>query len=292
MTDGWSKYTLTAARSHAPMSRPTSGTIDIHSHIIVPAAAELVAPYPVRTNDGLSADTVAVGRKQLADRRPHMRDLAIRLPDLDAMGLERQVIKPSPQQCYYEVPVDIAVKAARLVNDGMAEFAARRPDRFIPFGSVPMPESTAAVSELEYCVHKLGFKGVQILTNVAGRELSDPAFEPFWAKADELKVLVVIHPAGFTEPRRLSRFYFDNVIGNPLDTTVAVHHLIFGGVMERHPNLRILAVHGGAYSAAYSGRMDHAWGARSDLRGTLPKPPSHYLRKFYVDTVVFTRPPT
>ena len=151
-----------------------------------------------------------------------------------------------------------------------------------------MPESTAAVLELEYCVQKLGFKGVQILTNVAGRELSDPAFESFWAKAEELKVLVVIHPAGFTEPRRLSRFYFDNVIGNPLDTTVAVHHLIFGGVMERHPNLRILAVHGGAYAAAYSGRMDHAWGARSDSRGTLPNPPSHYLRKFYVDTVVFT----
>ncbi len=131
MTDGWSKYTLTAARSHNPSSRPrpTSGTIDLHSHIIVPAAAELVAPYPARTNDVTSADTIVVGRKQLADRRPHMLDLAVRLPDLDAMGLERQVIKPSPQQCYYEVPADVAVKAARLVNDGMAEFwrSAARP---------------------------------------------------------------------------------------------------------------------------------------------------------------------
>jgi aminocarboxymuconate-semialdehyde decarboxylase len=290
MSEGWSKYTLTAARSHSPSSRPrpTSGTIDIHSHIIVPAADELVAPYLAKVNDGTSADTIAVGRKQLAERRPHMLDLAIRLPDLDAMGLERQVIKPSPQQCYYDVPPDVAVKSARLVNDGVAEFAARRPDRFIPFGSVPMSEPTAAVSELDYCARKLGFKGIQILTNVAGRELSDPAFEPFWAKAEELKVLVVIHPAGFTEPRRLSRFYFGNVIGNPLDTTVAVHHLIFDGVLERYPELRILAVHGGAYAAAYSGRMDHAWGARSDSLGTLPKPPSHYLRKLYVDTVVFT----
>ena len=92
-----------------------------------------------------------------------------------------------------------------------------------------------------------------------------------------------IHPAGFTEPRRLARYYFNNVIGNPLDTTVAVHNLIFDGVLERFPNLRILAVHGGAFAAAYSGRMDHAWGARSDSHGSLPKPPTHYLRKFYFD---------
>ena len=211
MTDGWSKYTLTAARSHAPMSRPTSGTIDIHSHIIVPAAAELVsAPYPVRTNDGLSADTVAVGRKQLADRRPHIcAILPSACPTLTPWVSNARSSSHLLNNVTTRDPVDIAVKAARLVNDGMAEFAARRPDRFIPFGSVPMPELTAAVSELEYCVHKLGFKGVQILTNVAGRELSDPAFEPFWAKADELKVAGCypssrLHRAAQTSPASTS----------------------------------------------------------------------------------------
>ena len=248
MTDVWSKYAPTAARDIKALSRPrpASGTIDVHSHIVIPAAAELAGPHLSRSNDVASPDTVALGRKQLVERRPHMTDLAVRIPDLDAMGIERQVIKPSPQQCYYDVPDEISVKAARLVNDGMAEFAARRPDRFIPFGSVPMPVPSEAVSELERCVRQLGFRGIQLLTNVRGNELSDPAYEPFWAKAEELGVLVVIHPAGFTEPRRLSRFYFGNVIGNPLDTTVAVHHLIFDGVLERYPNLRILAVHGGA----------------------------------------------
>jgi len=135
---------------------------------------------------------------------------------------------------------------------------------------------------------KYGFKGVEILTNVAGRELSDPAFAPFWAKAEELGALVFIHPNGFTEASRLSRFYFNNVIGNPLETTIALHYLIFDGVLERHPNLKILAVHGGGYLASYSGRIDHAWGARSDAHGTLPKPPGEYLRKIYFDTVVFT----
>lgn len=290
MSEIWSKYAPTAARRHVPSSRsrPRVGTIDIHSHVIMPAAAELVAPHLALRSDGAAADTVALGRKQMAERRSRMIDLAERLPELDAMGIERQVIKPSPNQCYYEVPAEIAVKATVLVNDGIAEFASRQPDRLIPFGSVPMSVPSAAVTELQRCVRDLGFKGIQILTNVAGKELSDPSFAPFWAKAEELGTLVVIHPTGFTEPRRLSRFYFGNVIGNPLDTTVAIHHLIFDGVLERHPKLRILAVHGGAYAAGYSGRMDHAWGARSDSHGTLPKPPSYYLGKFFFDTVVFT----
>jgi len=289
MTEIWSKYGPTAARVHRSgleRSRPT-GTIDIHSHVIVPAAAELVAPHLPKALDNTAAETIAINRKQMVERSSRMTDLKDRLPDLDAMGIERQVIKPSPNQCYYEVPSDIAVKAARLVNDGMAEFASRLPNRLVPFGSVPMCEPEAAVAELERCARDLSFKGIQILTNISGRELSDPVFEKFWATAERLGTLVVIHPAGFTEPRRLARFYFGNVIGNPLDTSVAVHHLIFDGVLERYPKLRILAVHGGAYVAAYSGRMDHAWGARSDSRGSLPHPPTYYLRKFYFDTVVF-----
>jgi len=99
---------------------------------------------------------------------------------------------------------------------------------------------------------------------------------------------VIIHPNGFTEGQRLSRFYFNNIIGNPFDTTLALHYLIFDGVLERHPKLKILAVHGGGYLGAYSGRIDHAWGARSDCNVGLPKPPTSYLKQVYVDTVVFT----
>ena len=100
---------------------------------------------------------------------------------------------------------------------------------------------------------------------------------------------MLIHPTGFTQPQRFARFYFNNVIGNPLDTTVALHYLIFDGVFERHPKLRVLSVHGGGFLGAYSGRIDHAWGARSDAHGTLPNPPTTYLkRNVYFDTVVFT----
>ena len=129
---------------------------------------------------------------------------------------------------------------------------------------------------------------MQILTNIDGKELSDPVAAPFWKKAEELGLLVVIHPNGFTHGERLKRFYFNNVIGNPLETTIALHYLIFDGVLERHPKLKLLAVHGGGYLGGYYGRIDHVWGARSDAHGDLPKPPTSYLKQIYVDTVVFS----
>jgi aminocarboxymuconate-semialdehyde decarboxylase len=290
----WNKYEATAARRHGRPgreARPKSITIDVHSHVGVPRAAELVKPHLAPAWNPLvlfaNAETKARNQKQEADIGARA-GLEQRLADLDAMGVDMQVIKPPPPQCYYAVPVDIAVQAARIVNDGIAEFVARKPDRLKGFGTVPMPDGNEAAKELERCVTKLGFKGVQVLTNVNGKELSDPAFAPFWRKAEELGALVVIHPNGFTQAERLSRFYFNNVIGNPLETTIALHYLIFDGVLERHPNLKILAVHGGGYLASYSGRIDHAWGARSDSHGALPQTPTSYLKKIYFDTVVFT----
>jgi aminocarboxymuconate-semialdehyde decarboxylase len=290
----WNRYEPTAARQHGRPGRevrPKSVTIDVHAHVGIARAAELVKPHL----DALAspqarfavAETRALNDKQAADVVVRA-GLERRLADMDAMGLDRQVVLPSPPQCYYAVPLDVAVKAAQAVNDGIAEFVARKPDRLAGFGSVPMPDGAEAARELERCMTRLGFKGVEILANVAGRELSDPAFAPFWQKAEEMGALVVIHPQGFTQAERLQRFYFNNVIGNPLETTIALHYLIFDGVLERHPRLKILAVHGGGYLASYAGRIDHAWGARSDSHGTLPQPPTTYLKRLYFDTIVFT----
>jgi aminocarboxymuconate-semialdehyde decarboxylase len=204
------------------------------------------------------------------------------------MGLDMQLVMPPPNQCFYTVPLDISVKASRMVNDGLAEYVARKPDRFVALGTVPLIDGGEAAAELERCMKTLGMKGVEILTNVDGREISEPAYAPFWKKAEELGALVIIHPNGFTDAKRFTRFYFNNVIGNPLETTIALHYLIFDGVLERHPTLKILAVHGGGYLPAYSGRIDHAWGARSDSHGNLAQPPTSYLKKIYFDTVVFT----
>ncbi len=294
MAEQWNKYGPTAARKHGRPgreTRPKSITIDIHAHVGVPEAAKFVAPHLDLSTIPLAhfanAETKALNQKQEADIRERVGH-EHRLADLDAMGIDIQMIAPPPPQCYYTVPLDVAVKSAQIVNDGIAAFCAKAPDRFKGFGTVPMPDGNEAAKELERCVKQHGFTGVQVLTNVAGKELSDPAFAPFWKKAEELGVLVMIHPNGFTEASRFTRFYFNNVVGNPLETTLALHYLIFDGVLERHPKLKILAVHGGGYLGAYSGRIDHAWGARSDSHGSLPLPPTTYLKRVYFDTVVFT----
>ena len=295
MADPNNRYGLTAARTHGRPGReirPSSLTVDIHSHVQVPAAADYAKPHltPDPGSSVHTEETRILTRKQDEDRTPNLIDLAMRMRDFDAMGVDAQVISPAPAQCYYSISAEAGIEAARMVNDGIAEIAAKAPRR-IPaaMGSVPLQAGgEAAAEELEYAIKTLGFKGVEVLAHVGDLELSDPSFEPFWAKAESLKAVVFIHPAGFTEPRRFSRFYFNNVIGNPLDTTMALHHLIFDGVLERYPDLKIIASHGGGYLPAYSGRIDHAWGARSDAHGSLPKPPSFYLKKIYLDTIVFT----
>ena len=288
-------YGPTAARAHGKPgreTRPASTTIDIHAHAFVPEAAAYAAPHLDLSTIPLAhfatPETQALNRKQDADRRAVSTTIEPRLRDLDAAGIDVQVVAPPPPQCYFTIAPEHAVPATRMVNDGIAAFVAQRPDRFLGFGTVPMQVPDEAARELDRCMGPLGFKGVQILTNVAGRELSDPAFEPFWARAAALGAVVMIHPNGFTEGERFRRFYFNNVVGNPLETTMALHYLIFDGVLVRHPDLKVLAVHGGGYLPAYSGRIDHAWGARSDARGSLPKPPTHYLRQVWLDNIVFT----
>ena len=295
MADETNHYGATAAREHGRPGRelrPASMTIDMHSHVMVPEAAALVAPHidlsTVPLAHFATPNTQALNRKQDADRRPNMVDASVRLADMDAAGIDMQVIMPPPGQCTYTVPPDLAAQAARIINDGMAAFVAQHPQRFAALGTVPMQDPAASVTELGRCMGELGLKGVQILTNVAGHELSDPAFAPFWARAEELGAVVLIHPNGFTEASRMTRFYFNNVVGNPLETTLALHYLIFDGVLERHPALKLVAVHGGGYLASYSGRIDHAWGARTDARGGLPQPPTTYLKRVFFDSVVFT----
>lgn len=296
MAPVWNKYANTAARTHGRPGReqrPKSTTIDAHSHVAVPRAAEYIKPYLDLSTIPLAhfanAATKELNAKQEVDIRSRIvGNYDERFADMDRMGVDQQLVMPPPPQLYHTVALEYAVPAAQMINDGVAEFVSKHPDRFIPTGTVPMQDGNEAAKELERCMKTLKFKGVEILTNVHGKELSDPAFAPFWKKAEELGALVIIHPNGFTEGQRLSRFYFNNIVGNPFETTLALHYLIFDGVLERHPKLKIFAMHGGGYLGAYSGRIDHAWGARSDCQANLPKPPTSYLKQVYVDTVVFT----
>ena len=167
MAEETNHYGATAARTHGRPGRevrPKSITIDMHSHVLVPAAAALVQPHVDLSLVPLAhfslPPTKALNRKQDADRRPNMLEVGIRLADMDAAGIDMQVIMPPPPQCTYTVPLDIGVQAARMVNDGMAEFVARRPDRFVALGTVPMQDGQAAADELERGMRELGLKGV------------------------------------------------------------------------------------------------------------------------------------
>jgi aminocarboxymuconate-semialdehyde decarboxylase len=273
-------------------ARKTAGpVIDIHCHIVSTAASELIARSGLTPDEPMirysNEPTREVNKAQNATVFPMLTSVERRLKDMDKMGVDIQAISPAPPQYFYWTPPEVGRDVTRLINDNIADTVARHPDRLVGLATVPMQAPEFAVAELERAVKKLGLRGVELCTNVAGAELSEEKFRPVFAKAEELGVLVFLHPNAFTEGRRLSDHYFSNVIGNPLDSTVAVSHLIFGGVLDRYPKLKVCVAHGGGYLPAYAGRMDHAHGARSDCALCIKRKPSYYLKKMYFDTIVF-----
>ena len=273
------------------MARNGKRVIDMHGHAQIDAADRLIqkvfSPDKEPFVGFASPLTRDVNRRQLATIWPKLTSVETKLADMDAMSIDLQVVSPSPFQCAYWTEPDLGLTIARTVNDGIAALVDGE-ERLIPLAGVPLQVPAQAADELSRCVEELGMKGVFVLTNVAGAELSQAGLDPFFARAVALDVPVFIHPHGYTEGRRLSEHYFNNVIGNPLDTTVALAHLIFDGVLERFLELKIFAAHGGGYLPAYSARMDHAYRARADCRQKIAKPPTTYLKRVYFDSVVFS----
>lgn len=283
-----------SGRAAGSRSRPSRKhlTVDIHCHVFTPQAEELVKPYYRPENDTMarfsSESTREVNLRQMQTIAGKLTSVEPRLADMDAMGIDVQAISPAPPQYHYWTEPELGREVARLINQRLAEIVAQHPDRFVAIGAVPLQAPDLAVEELERIVKQLGFRGVEIAPHVAGMELSDRRLSRFFARAEELGVLVFIHPQGFSDGRRLSDHYFINVIGNPLDSTVGVSHLIFGGVLEACPKLKICVAHGGGYLPAYAGRMDHAWAHRPDCRLHIKRKPTSYLKRLYFDTIVYT----
>lgn len=274
-------------------SRGKSKVVDIHCHYLNPVINEKTAhlnaaqydPTVIFANELTRQTNV----KQMRDRAAKLTGVTQRLKDMDRMGVDIQAVCPAPYHYFYFTEPDVGAGLAREVNEGIAKLVADHPDRFVGLGSVPLQNAELAVLELEYAVKKLGLRGVEINTNVNGMNLTDPrlGLEKFFAKANELGTVIFMHPLGYTQADRLTNHYFNNVIGNPLDTTVAVSHLIFDGVVQRNPKIKFIAAHGGGFIAHYWARMDHAWRARADCRTVIKRKPSSYLEKFYFDTITF-----
>jgi aminocarboxymuconate-semialdehyde decarboxylase len=271
---------------------PATKVIDLHSHVGTPACQQLVEGLAPPRADPFTfysgEDTKAYNARHFAELTGQLTEPARRLEDMDRMGVDVQVLSVAPPQFYYWADPGLGRTLARMQNDHLAELVAGHPDRFAGLATVPLQAVDTAIAELDYAITQLGFRGVEICTNVNGLDLDDPRFRPFFATAADLGALVLLHPHGFSQGERLGDYYLTNVIGNPLDSTVAVTRIIHGGILEELPDLKLCVVHGGGYLPFYASRMDHAWRERPEGRRRLPdRPPSDYLRKVYVDCLVY-----
>jgi aminocarboxymuconate-semialdehyde decarboxylase len=264
-------------RASGPTPKPV--VIDVHAHVLVPEVVKA-------TYDQSQYSRAVAGPGGVPEPLyKRMTETPLRLKEMDATGVDIQVISPSiMQQCTYGMEPEQAIRLDRLGNDQVAEEVARHPDRLVGLGSLPLHEVALAAAELERCVRDLKLRGVIVSSHVNGIELGDERLRPFWAKAEELGAVIFIHPAGNTEQRML-RNRLMITVGQPLEEAYALSSLVYEGVMDRFPRLKIMVAHGGGYLPFYAGRHDneYRYGRAPQLKGDF----SSYLLRFFYDTVLF-----
>ncbi len=255
-------------------------TVDIHAHTEVADVWSLIEGHPALEGDNPYDPNPLTGAT----------DVSVRLEAMDATGIDVQALSVSVGQYFHWADPDLAARIVRLQNEKLAELSAAYPDRFVPIGAVALQHPDLAASQLEYAVKELGHRGVMLTCSINGLELADSKFNPFWSKAEELGVVVFLHPRGFAEgaPRLEGNGRLSNIIGNPLETTVALSHLIFEGTLDRYSGLKLVAAHGGGFLPAYIGRSDHCHSSNDrGCRGAEQKAPSDYLKQIYFDSLVY-----
>ena len=254
-------------------------TIDVHAHCHFHEALALLGDEAGRI------------MPQTKGAQEHFIVVAERLKGMDAMAIDMEVLSINPY--WYGKDRDLAARIVAVQNEKLAELCASHPDRFTAFASLSLQYPDLAVVQLETAVRKQGLRGAAIGGSVLGEDFSAPRFHPVWAKAEELGAVLFIHPQ--STPDLAKRFkgngWLSNTIGNPLDTTIALQHLIFEGTLDRFPGLKIIAAHGGGYLPSYAARSDHACfvspqNCNSEIQ--LKRKPSEYLNQLYFDAMVFT----
>jgi aminocarboxymuconate-semialdehyde decarboxylase len=270
-------------------------TIDIHTHILTEEMMRLLrqeVPKFAPQITPIDPDN-AVLEVAGTPYRPFPRggwDLERRFADMDAAEVDAQVLSAAPQTYLYDQEASLAAACATLQNDEIAKLVAAHPDRFRGIATLPLQAPQRAADELRRAVRTLGFRGAMIGSNAQGKNLDDPALEPLWATAAELDALLLIHPYNVAGADRLRSYYLNNLIGNPLDTTIAAACLVFGGVLERHPQLKVLLVHGGGFVPYQAGRWAHGWKVRPEPQVNIKQSPEPWINRFYYDTILHAKP--
>ncbi|GAA4783185.1 amidohydrolase family protein [Microbacterium gilvum] len=269
-----------------------TGPIDVHAHLLLPALQDEVArrdPEGFAAAGALEArrngpESLAASGRMIGARIPLLTDVAARVAAMDEQGVAVQWVSPSPSHYYPWAGEELAVFAAVEANAAIAAHVALAPDRLSGLGVVPLQHPARLVECLDDALVR-GLLGVELSSAAGDVELSDERLEPFWARAEETGAVLFLHPFGCTLDERLDRFYLSNTVGQPTENAVALSHLIFAGVLDRHPGLRVVAAHGGGYLPTVIGRSDRAWAVRPEAHGCAHAP-SSYLRRIWFDTVV------
>lgn len=268
-------------------------TIDIHCHLATPASRALMAPHRRPEYEPydyyMGEQSKAHNKVMIPEIQAPLTDASARIEYMDRMRVDVQGLATFVSEYFYWAPGPVAAEAARMQNDNLAAAAADHPDRFALFGAtVPLQDVDLAIAELDRAVDELGFKGLQIGGTIDGHNLDEPRFRPFWAAVEAKGIPVILHPSGYPESVRLSDYFLVNCIGNPLETMVAATRMIFSGLFEEHPGIRLVLLHGGGYLPFYAARADHTWKVRPETRKAIPDhPPSHYMKMLHYDTMVF-----
>lgn len=265
--------------------------IDVHSHVIPSTIVERIARSPgefaARIDGEADARKVIHTQGYVYPLFAEFHDPEAKLESMDRKGVDISVISPAPPMFYYWADVDLAVKAARLVNDGIADMVAYKPSRLRGMATIPLQHPEAAIAEMERVVREYDFKAIEIGTSVEGAQLAQPRFRPILRRAQELGLLVFAHPYYVGAKTGLECYYLTNLIGNPLDTTIMLANLMFSGALDELDELRICLAHGGGFAPYQIGRLVHGHRVRAEARAHSTASPKDLLRRLYFDTLVF-----
>jgi len=269
------------------MKNPDNMTIDVHSHFFPHPFLQLLKeegpPYGARVGED-GVPVLALPGHPPVRLSPQFVDVEARLKAMDAMGIEVQALSLSPPMVYW-APPGLGRELARAFNDGVAEVCRRVPGRFVLLATLPLQDVDASLEEMERSIRDLGAGGIHLGASVNGTYLDDPRFTPVWEMAHELDVTVFTHPQINVGKDVLSRHHLFNTLGFPMDTTVMAARLIYSGLLDRLPRLRIVLAHGGGVLPYLLGRLDHSYSQRRECQEAIPEPPSRYIRNFYFDTL-------
>jgi aminocarboxymuconate-semialdehyde decarboxylase len=276
------------------MKTTASTRIDIHSHVIparmIDGIAKMPQAFAARIEGEPGAQRVIHEQGYAYPLFAEFHDVEAKLESMDRKGIDVSVVSPAPPMFYYWADVDVALRAARLVNDGIADMVHAKPGRLRGMATIPLQHPDAAIAEMERVVREHGFKAVEIGTSVEGEQLAEARFRPILRRAQDLGVFVFAHPYYVGAKRGLENYYLTNLIGNPLDTTIMLANLMFSGALDELPGLKIVLAHGGGFTPYQIGRLVHGHLVRAETHAKSRTSPKALLSRLYFDSLVFDPP--